>query len=135
MNRSRTTCSVLARAIPALILLLAAAAAFEHPAPAEYTDDTALAAGRRGERVRQVIDAVSVQDPVAKFLGDKGWTKAEPSRVRIGHLLSHTSGLGSYFNEACRRMARQLLRRVDEAATPRRATCSPSRRRCGRGRW
>jgi CubicO group peptidase (beta-lactamase class C family) len=34
--------------------------------------------------------------------------------VRVEHLLSHTSGLGSYFNETYQRMARQLLRKVDD---------------------
>jgi len=51
---------------------------------------------------------------VSKFLGGKGWTKADLSKVRVEHLLSHTSGLGSYFNETYRRTARQLLRKVDD---------------------
>jgi len=34
--------------------------------------------------------------------------------VRIEHLLSHTSGLGSYFNDDYQRMARQRLRKVDD---------------------
>jgi len=34
--------------------------------------------------------------------------------VRVEHLLSHTSGLGSYFNGTYDRMARQLLRKVDD---------------------
>ena len=49
----------------------------------------------------QLVDEgrLSFQDPVSKFLGGKGWTKADLSKVRIEHLLSHTSGLGSYFND------------------------------------
>ena len=57
---------------------------------------------------------LSFQDPVSKFLGGKGWTKADLSKVRLEHLLSHTSGLGSYFNETYQRTARQLLRKVDD---------------------
>ena len=34
--------------------------------------------------------------------------------MRVEHLLSHTSGLGSYFNDTYERMARQLLRKVDD---------------------
>ena len=34
--------------------------------------------------------------------------------MRVEHLLSHTSGLGSYFNETYQRTARQLLRKVDD---------------------
>jgi CubicO group peptidase (beta-lactamase class C family) len=66
--------------------------------------------------VGQLVDEgkLSFQDPVAKFLGGKGWTKADLSKVRLEHLLSHTSGLGSYFNETYERTARQLLRRVDD---------------------
>jgi CubicO group peptidase (beta-lactamase class C family) len=66
--------------------------------------------------VGQLVDEgkLSFQDPVSKFLGGKGWTKADLSKVRVEHLLSHTSGLGSYFNDTYRRMARQLLRKVDD---------------------
>ena len=66
--------------------------------------------------IGQLVDEgkLSFQDPVSKFLGGKGWTKADLSKVRIEHLLSHTSGLGSYFNDDYQRMARQLLRKVDD---------------------
>jgi CubicO group peptidase (beta-lactamase class C family) len=66
--------------------------------------------------VAQLVEEnkLSFQDPVAKFLGGKGWTKADLSKVRVEHLLTHTSGLGSYFNDDYQRMARQLLRRVDD---------------------
>jgi CubicO group peptidase (beta-lactamase class C family) len=66
--------------------------------------------------IGQLVDEgrLSFDDPVSKFLGGKGWTKADLSKVRVKHLLSHTSGLGSYFNETYRRTARQLLRKVDD---------------------
>ena len=66
--------------------------------------------------VGQLVDEgkLSFADPVSRFLGGKGWTKADLSKVRVEHLLSHTSGLGSYFNAAYERMARQLLRKVDD---------------------
>ncbi|HYN01305.1 MAG TPA: serine hydrolase domain-containing protein [Vicinamibacteria bacterium] len=66
--------------------------------------------------IGQLVDegTLSFQDPVSKFLGGKGWTKADLSKVRVEHLLSHTSGLGSYFNDTYQRMARQLLRKVDD---------------------
>jgi CubicO group peptidase (beta-lactamase class C family) len=66
--------------------------------------------------VGQLVDEgkLSFQDPVSKFLDGKGWTKADLSKVRVEHLLSHTSGLGSYFNDTYQRMARQLLRKVDD---------------------
>ena len=66
--------------------------------------------------IGQLVDEgrLSFQDPVSKLLGGKGWTTADLSKVRVEHLLSHTSGLGSYFNDDYQRMARQLLRRVDD---------------------
>ena len=66
--------------------------------------------------IGQLVDEgkLSFQDPVSKYLGGKGWTKADLSKVRIEHLLSHTSGLGSYFNETYQRTARQLLRSVND---------------------
>jgi len=54
------------------------------------------------------------EDPVSKHLGGKGWTKADLSKVTIAHLLTHTSGLGSYFNDRYQRTARQLLRTVND---------------------
>ena len=66
--------------------------------------------------VGQLVDEgrLSFSDPVSKFLAGKGWTKADLSKVRVEHLLSHTSGLGSYFNATYERTARQLLRKVDD---------------------
>jgi CubicO group peptidase (beta-lactamase class C family) len=66
--------------------------------------------------VGQLVDEgrLSFSDPVSKFLGGQGWTKADLSKVRVEHLLSHTSGLGSYFNATYERTARQLLRKVDD---------------------
>jgi CubicO group peptidase (beta-lactamase class C family) len=66
--------------------------------------------------IGQLVDEarLSFSDPVSRFLGGKGWTKADLSKVRVEHLLSHTSGLGSYFNAAYERTARQLLRKVDD---------------------
>jgi CubicO group peptidase (beta-lactamase class C family) len=66
--------------------------------------------------IGQLVDEgkLSFQDPVSKFLGGMGWTKADLGKVRVEHLLSHTSGLGSYFGDVYQRTARQRLRRVDD---------------------
>jgi CubicO group peptidase (beta-lactamase class C family) len=66
--------------------------------------------------IGQLVDEgkLSFADPVSRHLGGRGWTKADLSKVRVEHLLSHTSGLGSYFNDAYERTARQLLRKVDD---------------------
>lgn len=64
--------------------------------------------------IGQLVDEgrLRFDDPVSKHL--QGWTKADLSKVRIEHLLSHSSGLGSYFNRTWARTARQTLRRVDD---------------------
>ncbi|MCM2257740.1 MAG: beta-lactamase family protein [Vicinamibacteria bacterium] len=64
--------------------------------------------------IGQLVDEgrLRFDDPVSKYL--QGWTKADLSKVRIEHLLSHTSGLGSYFNRTWARTARQTLRRVGD---------------------
>jgi CubicO group peptidase (beta-lactamase class C family) len=65
--------------------------------------------------VGQLVDEgrLSFDDPVSKHL-DASWTKADLSKVRVKHLLSHTSGLGSYFNDTYERTARHLLRTVSD---------------------
>lgn len=70
---------------------------------------TALAAAQLVEEGKLRFD-----DPVSKFLDGKGWTRADLSKVRLQHLLTHTSGLGSYFNDTYRRSARQLFRNLDD---------------------
>ncbi len=51
-----------ARGAVAAVLAPRGRTAFAQPAPADYTDDTTLPAGRRGERIRQVLDAVNSGD-------------------------------------------------------------------------
>jgi len=66
--------------------------------------------------VGQLVDEgrLRFEDTVDRWLGGKGWTKADLSKVRVEHLLTHTAGFGSYFNETYDRSARQLFRRVDD---------------------
>lgn len=65
--------------------------------------------------VGQLVDEgrLSFDDPVSKYL-DASWTKADLSKVKVKHLLSHTSGLGSYFNDTYDHTARHLLRKVSD---------------------
>jgi CubicO group peptidase (beta-lactamase class C family) len=55
---------------------------------------------------------LAFEDPVSKYLAGEGWTKADLATVRVENLLTHTSGLGSYFNDKYERTARQLFRKV-----------------------
>lgn len=55
---------------------------------------------------------LSLEDPISKYLDDTWLPKVDKTKVRVKHLLTHTSGLGSYFNEVYDRSSRLLFRNV-----------------------
>lgn len=57
---------------------------------------------------------LSLEDPIVKYLDDTWLPKVDKHKVRVKHLLTHTSGLGSYFNEAYDRSSRLLFRSVSD---------------------
>lgn len=56
---------------------------------------------------------ISYDDPLSKYLPDYP-NAAAAQKIRIRHLLTHTSGLGSYFNDEFFRSSRDRFRTVDE---------------------
>lgn len=56
---------------------------------------------------------LSYDDPLSKFLPDFP-SAAAAQKIRIKHLLTHTAGLGSYFNAEFNRSSRARFRTVDE---------------------
>jgi CubicO group peptidase (beta-lactamase class C family) len=56
---------------------------------------------------------LSYDDPLSKFLPDFP-NAAAAKKIRIKHLLTHTAGLGSYFNDEFDRSSRARFRSVDE---------------------
>lgn len=56
---------------------------------------------------------LSYEDPLSKFLPDFP-DPASAGKIRIKHLLSHTSGLGSYFNDKFFDSSRAKYRTVDD---------------------
>ena len=56
---------------------------------------------------------LSYEDPLSKFLPDYP-SPAAAQKVRIKHLLTHTSGLGSYFNDEFDKSSRARFRTVDD---------------------
>lgn len=56
---------------------------------------------------------LSYEDPLSKFLPDFP-NAAAAKKVKIKHLLTHTSGLGSYFNDEFFRSSRDRFRSVDD---------------------
>jgi CubicO group peptidase (beta-lactamase class C family) len=56
---------------------------------------------------------MSFEDPLSKFIAD--FPNAEAAKkIKIKHLLTHTSGLGGYFSERYDGMSRERLRTVDD---------------------
>src|SRR4029079_11613313 len=84
---------------PSVVVVVEAArglAARNHDVP--MTLDSKLNLGSMNKMftavvIGQLVDEgkLSLQDPVSKYLGGKGWTRADLAKVRIEHLLSHTS--------------------------------------------
>ncbi|HKH94225.1 MAG TPA: serine hydrolase domain-containing protein, partial [Gemmatimonadaceae bacterium] len=66
--------------------------------------------------VMQLVEAgkLSLDDTLGKFLPAGAMKPEVLSKVRIKHLLSHTSGLGSYFSPEWDRQSRALWRSVDD---------------------
>jgi CubicO group peptidase (beta-lactamase class C family) len=57
---------------------------------------------------------LSINDPISKYV-DESWLPADiTSKVSIHHLLTHTSGLGSYFNETFSKGSRARFRTIED---------------------
>jgi CubicO group peptidase (beta-lactamase class C family) len=69
---------------------------------------TAVAIAQLAEQGR-----LSFTDPLSKYLPEFSSTGAA-GKIRIEHLLTHTSGLGSYFNQQFQQASRARFRTVDE---------------------
>jgi CubicO group peptidase (beta-lactamase class C family) len=70
---------------------------------------TALGAAQLADQGKLLMDA-----PIADYL-DTTWLSQDIlDRVTVRQLLTHTSGLGSYFNETYDRSSRLLFRKVDD---------------------
>ena len=66
--------------------------------------------------VMQLVEkgALSVDDPISEYV-DETWLPPEMTeKITVHHLLSHTSGLGSYFNETFMEGSRLRWRQVDD---------------------
>jgi CubicO group peptidase (beta-lactamase class C family) len=57
---------------------------------------------------------ISFQDPISKYVDESWLPKDIASKITIHHLLTHTSGLGSYFNEKYEQSSRELFRQVND---------------------
>ncbi|MCJ7587915.1 MAG: beta-lactamase family protein [Candidatus Aminicenantes bacterium] len=57
---------------------------------------------------------LSLDDPLSKFLDESWLPKSVTEKITIRHLLTHSSGLGSYFNETYDKSSRALFRKLDD---------------------
>ena len=57
---------------------------------------------------------LSLDEPIAKYVDESWLPKDVTSRITVRHLLTHSSGLGSYFNEAYMKSSRALFRKLDD---------------------
>ena len=87
---------------------------------APNTIDTKFNLGSMNKMFTSVIVAqlveqgkLSYEDPLSKFLPDYP-SAAAAQKVKIKHLLTHTSGLGSYFNDEFFKSSRERFRSVDD---------------------
>lgn len=66
--------------------------------------------------VMQLVERgkLGLDDPISRYV-DESWLPRDiTDRVTVHHLLTHTSGLGSYFNDTYFKSSRDLFRQVDD---------------------
>lgn len=65
--------------------------------------------------IAQLVEAgkLSFEDPLSKFLPDH-FAPGVAEKIRIEHLLTHTSGLGNYFNRKYMESSRARFRTIDD---------------------
>ena len=66
--------------------------------------------------IMQLVEqgVISVEDPISKYVDETWLPKEMTDRITVHHLLSHTSGLGSYFNDTYWESSRDLFRALDD---------------------
>jgi CubicO group peptidase (beta-lactamase class C family) len=66
--------------------------------------------------VMQLVEKgkLGLEDPIGKYLDDSWCSQEVLDKVQVRHLLTHTSGLGSYFNETFDKSSRARFRNVSD---------------------
>lgn len=70
---------------------------------------TGVAIGQLVQRGKLALD-----DPLSKFVSTEWLPREITEKIKIKHLLTHTSGLGSYFNEAYMNSSKALFRELED---------------------
>jgi CubicO group peptidase (beta-lactamase class C family) len=66
--------------------------------------------------VARLVEAgrLSFDDPIGKWVDETWLPKTVTEKITVRHLMTHTSGLGSYFNDVYDRSSRALFRKLDD---------------------
>jgi CubicO group peptidase (beta-lactamase class C family) len=66
--------------------------------------------------VARLVEAgrLSFDDPIGKWIDETWLPKEVTSKITVRHLITHTSGLGSYFNDVYEKSSRALFRKLDD---------------------
>lgn len=97
-----------------ICLIFITLAIAQQPGEISYHDESVRPGGKEGERIQSLIDTFNSHDPISKYVDESWLTQEMTSKITIHHLLSHTSGLGSYFNEKFAKGSRAQWRSVDD---------------------
>jgi len=57
---------------------------------------------------------LSFDDPISKYIDETWLPKNITDKITVRHLITHTSGLGSYFNDVYMKSSRDLFRKLDD---------------------
>jgi CubicO group peptidase (beta-lactamase class C family) len=57
---------------------------------------------------------LSLDDPISKYVDETWLPKDVTDKITVRHLLTHSSGLGSYFNDTYQKSSRALFRKLDD---------------------
>ena len=60
------------------------------------------------------LGKLSLDDQLSHFVGDDWLPQVVADKIQIKHLLTHTSGLGSYFNDTYQESSKALFRELDD---------------------
>jgi CubicO group peptidase (beta-lactamase class C family) len=66
--------------------------------------------------IARLVEAgkLSFDDPIGKYIDETWLPKDVTGKITVRQLITHTSGLGSYFNEVYDRSSRALFRKLDD---------------------
>jgi CubicO group peptidase (beta-lactamase class C family) len=66
--------------------------------------------------IARLVEAgkLSFDDPISRYVDETWLPKDVTDRITVRHLITHTSGLGSYFNKTYVKSSRDLFRKLDD---------------------